>query len=99
MCGGELTGMYCAEDKSGNSPYGKSCGTTIPDATCQRGAECMLMLSADAGVPAYGTCEAYCQTDSQCPMGEHCMPIVCLTDPPRPAHKCVKSRPDDGSGG
>jgi hypothetical protein len=91
--------MYCAKDKSGNIPYGESCGPTILDDACQRGSECMLRLYADGGVPAYGTCEAYCETDSQCQADEHCKAITCLTDPSRPAHECVKSRPDDGSGG
>ena len=98
MCGGDLTGMYCAEDKSGNIPYGESCGP-VPGDDCQRGAECMLRWYSDAGVPAYGTCQAYCQTDAQCLEGEHCKAITCLTDPSKPAHECVKNRPEDGSGG
>jgi len=98
MCGGDLTGMYCAEDKSGNIPYGESCGP-VPGDDCQRGAECMLRWYSDAGVPAYGTCQAYCQTDAQCLAGEHCKAITCLTDPSKPAHECVKTRPEDGSGG
>lgn len=99
MCGGDLTGMYCAEDRSGNIPYGEPCGAAPFDGDCQRGAECVIRLYADGGLPAYGTCQAYCETDSQCPAGEQCKTFTCLTDPSRPAHECVKPRPEDGSGG